>query len=62
MIEPHYCDLCGCVCVACAQCGGCDDCELLHPELYSDLDIVDPDLLREYENPFTEALLDSWNL
>lgn len=29
MIEPHYCELCGCVCVACAQLGGCDDCELM---------------------------------
>ena len=41
MIEPHYCDLCGCVCVACVQFAGCDDCELLHPELYSDVDVVD---------------------
>ena len=51
MIEPHYCDLCDCVCVDCVQCGGCDDCELKYP-----------DLLREYENPFTEALLDAWDL
>lgn len=40
-MDPHYCDLCGCICVACAQLSGCYDCELLHPELYNDLDVVD---------------------
>lgn len=33
MAESRYCSLCGCFCVACQQLGGCDDCELLHPEL-----------------------------
>ena len=33
MFDPHYCDFCGCVCVACVQLGGCDDCELKHPEI-----------------------------
>ena len=34
MNEPRYCELCGCVCVACAQVAdGCDSCELKHPEL-----------------------------
>lgn len=32
-MEPHYCDLCECLCVACVQFGGCDECELKHPEL-----------------------------
>lgn len=36
MKEPTYCDLCGCVCIACVQLGGCDDCELLHPDLIED--------------------------
>lgn len=52
MNEAHYCDLCGCVCVACVQLAdGCRSCELKHPEL-----------LHDYENPFTEALLDDWGL
>ena len=33
-MEPHYCLLCDCVCVACAQLDdGCESCELKHPEL-----------------------------
>lgn len=36
--EPRYCELCGCVCVACVQLAdGCDSCELKHPELISDI-------------------------
>lgn len=27
-IEPHYCPLCECVCVVCAQLQSCDDCDL----------------------------------
>ena len=50
-MEPRFCALCGCQCVACAQLGGCDDCELLHP-----------DLCPDYESPFTEALLDHFGL
>lgn len=38
MNEPRYCDLCGCVCVVCVQLGGCDDCELLHPDLIEEED------------------------
>jgi hypothetical protein len=50
--EPRYCELCGCVCVACVQLeDGCDSCELKHPEL-----------LCDYEDPFTEALLDHFGL
>lgn len=38
MAEPHYCSLAGCVCVACAiSDSGCDDCELLHPELFDEV-------------------------
>lgn len=48
MNEPRYCSLCGCMCVACVQLkDGCSSCELLLP-----------DLRRDYESPFTEALLD----
>lgn len=50
-MDPRYCNLCGCVCVACVQLGGCESCELLHPDLVSD-----------YEYPFTEALLDVFDL
>ena len=47
MTEPHYCDLCGCVCVVCAQLqDGCQSCELLYREL----------LLEA--SPFIEALID----
>jgi len=51
LMEAHYCELCECVCVACVQLGGCDDCELKHPEL-----------LHDFEDPFTEALLDHFCL
>ena len=52
MNVPRYCDLAGCVCVACVQLeDGCSSCELLHPEL-----------LHDYETPFTEALLDHFGL
>ena len=51
-MDPHYCDLCGCVCVACVQLeDGCRSCELKYPEL-----------LLDYESPFTEALLDAFDL
>ena len=42
MIEPHYCVLCGCVCVACAQLAdGCDCCELKYPELLYEEELYD---------------------
>lgn len=50
-MEAHYCELCGCICVACVQVGGCDDCELKHPEL-----------LIDYEDDFTSELLDFFGL
>lgn len=50
-MEAHYCELCGCICVACVQLGGCDDCELKHPEL-----------LIDYEDDFTSELLDYFGL
>lgn len=51
MPEARYCDLCGCICVACVQIvDGCESCELKHPELL------------DYEDPFTEALLDHFDL
>ena len=34
MDDARWCSLCDSYCVACLQtAGGCDDCELLHPEL-----------------------------
>lgn len=45
-IEPHYCELCGCVCVLCAQLQSCDDCDLLYPQLLFE------------ENDFSAALID----
>lgn len=51
-MEAHYCELCGCVCAACVlRDDGCDSCTLKHPEL-----------LQDYESPFTEALLDFFKL
>lgn len=52
MMESHYCDLCGCVCVACVQVAdGCSSCELKHPEL-----------IPESASEFTETLLDAFCL
>jgi hypothetical protein len=48
-VEPYYCELCECVCVLCAQLQGCDDCELLHPELLNE------------PNEFSESLIDCLN-
>lgn len=46
MDEPRYCELCGCVCVACVQLAdGCDSCELKHPELISDISDIISDLI-----------------
>lgn len=48
MNEPRYCELCGCVCVACVQLeDGCNSCHLKFPERICD-----------FENSFTAALLD----
>lgn len=44
--EPHYCELCGTICVACSQLlDGCDACSLLHPEFISDP--YDPEVVSD---------------
>lgn len=39
-MDAHFCELCGCVCVACVQLAdGCDSCELKHPDLLQDYEV-----------------------